>query len=78
MKERERNKFLMYSMYAWGAPLVLLVVSLLMDLHPDITIAHIKPEFGVKACWFKSKYNYDVLLLLTQASSTIYKLIQTC
>jgi len=51
----------MYSIYAWGAPLVMLVVSLLMDLLPDVPSTHIRPEFGVAKCWFRSKYKYSVL-----------------
>jgi hypothetical protein len=54
VKERERKKFLLYSVYAWGAPLIMLVVCLLMDLIPDVPGTFIKPEFGVTKCWFKT------------------------
>jgi len=54
VKERERKKFLIYSIYAWGAPLVMLVVCLLMDLLPDVPSTYIRPEFGVTKCWFKT------------------------
>ncbi|PSN29392.1 G-protein coupled receptor Mth2 [Blattella germanica] len=43
----------MYSCYAWGAPLVMLGVTLFMDLLPDIPDDFIKPEFGVEKCWFR-------------------------
>ncbi|KAJ4439887.1 hypothetical protein ANN_08016 [Periplaneta americana] len=54
VKERERKKFLMYSVYAWGSPLIMLIVCLLMDLLPGIPDTYIKPEFGVKKCWFRT------------------------
>ena len=76
VKERERKKFLLYSVYAWGAPLIMLVVCLLMDLIPDVPGTFIKPEFGVTKCWFKSKYKCGVLMLLILTPSTTYNLAQ--
>ena len=73
-KERERTKFLMYSFYAWGAPLIMLVVAMLMDLIPEVPSTYMKPEFGVTKCWFSSKYTYSILMLLTNTSGTVYNL----
>ncbi|XP_046681532.1 G-protein coupled receptor Mth2-like [Homalodisca vitripennis] len=52
VKEREHKKFIMYSLYAWGCPLIILVITLIIELVPSIPDSFIKPEFGVIKCWF--------------------------
>ena len=71
VRERERKKFLMYSIYAWCAPLIMLVVCVFMDLLPDVPSTYIKPGFGITKCWFNSKYKQSFLLLLTVSISTV-------
>ncbi|XP_068085479.1 probable G-protein coupled receptor Mth-like 1 isoform X2 [Anabrus simplex] len=52
VKEREHKKFIIYSLYSWGCPLIMLAVAMVMDLHPDISDDYIKPKFGDQKCWF--------------------------
>ncbi|KAK7791058.1 hypothetical protein R5R35_007149 [Gryllus longicercus] len=54
VKEREHKKFIIYSLYCWGSPLIMLIICMVMDLHPDIPDSYIKPGFGELKCWFKS------------------------
>ncbi|PNF36788.1 G-protein coupled receptor Mth2 [Cryptotermes secundus] len=54
VKEREHKKFIMYSIYAWGAPFIMLLVCMMLDLVPGIPDEYIKPGFGVTKCWFGS------------------------
>lgn len=52
----ERRRFIMYSLYAWGAPLMLTAFCALMQFLPDIPKHHVLPHFGEKKCWFHSNY----------------------
>ncbi|XP_049956981.1 G-protein coupled receptor Mth2-like isoform X1 [Schistocerca serialis cubense] len=51
-REREHKKFIIYSIYSWGCPLILLSVTLVMQFHNDIPDGLLRPQFGVKKCWF--------------------------
>lgn len=55
-KERDHKKFMLYNVYAWGVPAVILAISLIMDLTPSIPDTFIKPGFGQVKCWFKGKF----------------------
>ncbi|XP_071641333.1 G-protein coupled receptor Mth2 [Temnothorax longispinosus] len=46
--------FFYYSIWAWGCPAVLILVSMAMDLSPTIPMTYVKPAFGSESCWFKS------------------------
>ncbi|CAK9798341.1 G-protein coupled receptor Mth2 [Anthophora quadrimaculata] len=52
VKQRERKKFLIYSIYAWGCASVLTGICVIMDFLPDIPEYFIRPEFGAQSCWF--------------------------
>lgn len=58
-REREHKKFIFYSIYSWGCPLILLGVTLIMQFHNDIPDSVLRPRFGEKKCWFHD----DVTLL---------------
>ncbi|XP_023288840.1 probable G-protein coupled receptor Mth-like 3 isoform X1 [Orussus abietinus] len=51
-KQREKKKFIMYSIYAWGCATLLTAVCMVMDLVPGIPKHYIRPEFGVGSCWY--------------------------
>jgi len=61
-KEMERKFFICYSLYAWCAPLVLVVVSMIFDLMPIIPSSYLKPNFGDNKCWFSSKWHGFVVI----------------
>ncbi|KAJ2948974.1 hypothetical protein O0L34_g5914 [Tuta absoluta] len=49
-----RRRFAWYSAYAIILPLILLIVTITMQLHPAVPSTYLKPNFGVKACWFQT------------------------
>ncbi|XP_053995121.1 G-protein coupled receptor Mth2-like isoform X2 [Hylaeus volcanicus] len=51
-KQRERKKFMIYSIYAWGCASILTGISILMHFLPDIPKHFVRPEFGEESCWF--------------------------
>jgi hypothetical protein len=56
-KQTERKVFRYYSLYAWGLPVLLVVVSMTIDLMPTIPSSYLKPNFGDNKCWFSSKWH---------------------
>ncbi|KAJ8881599.1 hypothetical protein PR048_018085 [Dryococelus australis] len=54
-KEREHKKFIIYSIYAWGSSMLLLLVCLLMDLLPGMPAHVVSPKIGQDRCWFTTK-----------------------
>ncbi|XP_077292898.1 G-protein coupled receptor Mth2-like [Arctopsyche grandis] len=48
----ERRRFLIYSLYAWGSPLILTTICAIMQFHPDIPQHHVLPQIGNSNCWF--------------------------
>jgi len=54
----ETRLFLGYSLYGWGVPLALLVLTATMHFLPE-GYAVLRPHFGVNTCWFHGKaYNF--------------------
>ncbi|XP_072750315.1 G-protein coupled receptor Mth2-like isoform X1 [Anoplolepis gracilipes] len=52
VKQREKKKFIIYSIYAWGSASILTIVCAIMDFVPSVPKDFIRPEFGVVRCWF--------------------------
>ena len=44
--------FIFYSLYAWGIPLVIVVVGQILDNLPNVPNYISKPGFGMGSCWF--------------------------
>lgn len=59
VRQRERKKFIMYSIYAWGSASVLTIICAIMDFVPTVPKELIRPEFGVDRCWFSSECTID-------------------
>ncbi|XP_072949099.1 G-protein coupled receptor Mth2-like [Epargyreus clarus] len=49
-----RRRFAWYCTYAILLPVILLGVTITMDLSPAVPSTYLKPNFGVKGCWFKT------------------------
>jgi len=45
-------RFLMYSLYAWGVPTLIVSVGQILDNVANVPENIIKPDFGVYSCWF--------------------------
>ncbi|XP_071446655.1 G-protein coupled receptor Mth2-like [Hetaerina americana] len=49
---KETKKMLLYSIYAWGVPFLILAVSVTLELLPGLPLNIIKPDFRINICWF--------------------------
>lgn len=47
----QRKKFLMYSLYAWGMPMLMTLVGILSD-QMKILPHYLRPNIGTSSCWF--------------------------
>lgn len=56
-KRRDKRRFLLYGLYAWGVPLILTGLTAAMQFS-DLPNHIIRPGFGTKRCWFVGKWNY--------------------
>ncbi|XP_020295645.1 G-protein coupled receptor Mth2-like isoform X7 [Pseudomyrmex gracilis] len=54
VKQREKKKFIMYSIYAWGSASIFTLVCAIMDFVPSMPKKFIRPEFGAERCWFST------------------------
>ncbi|KYN27327.1 G-protein coupled receptor Mth2 [Trachymyrmex cornetzi] len=54
VKQRERKKFIIYSIYAWGSASLLSIICAIMDFVPSVPKELIRPEIGVTKCWFNT------------------------
>lgn len=54
VKQREKKKFIIYSIYAWGSASILTTVCAIMDFVPTVPKEFIRPEFGAVRCWFNT------------------------
>ena len=47
-----RRRSLFYSIYAWGVPLIIVIIGQILDNNSDLPSNIVKPGFGIKQCWF--------------------------
>ncbi|KAL0103549.1 hypothetical protein PUN28_017664 [Cardiocondyla obscurior] len=52
--QRERKKFVMYSIYAWGCASLFTTICAIMDFVPSVPKELIRPEIGLTKCWFNT------------------------
>lgn len=70
-KGQETYRLVLYELYAWGGPLIIVSVGTIMDqLLNDKYPAVLRPNFGHHSCWFKGKS--------TNARSQYFQLIVNC
>lgn len=62
VKQRERKKFIIYSIYAWGSASILTIICGIMDFVPSVPRNLIRPELGVRSCWLSSTWISTLLL----------------
>nr|XP_029719926.1 probable G-protein coupled receptor Mth-like 1 isoform X2 [Aedes albopictus] len=60
-KSQEICRLRIYEVYAWGVPLVIAGVAVILDNLPDSDAAYLRPRFGEHKCWFRD----DDLEILT-------------
>lgn len=53
-RSKEVKRFIYYSLYAWGFPFLMTILTFLADMYAVIP-KEIKPDIGKSSCWFDSK-----------------------
>jgi len=51
IKHHTARQFIRYSVYAWGSPLIITGVAIILDFVPGIPDSVIKPKYGQRKCW---------------------------
>ncbi|XP_068209578.1 probable G-protein coupled receptor Mth-like 1 isoform X1 [Palaemon carinicauda] len=73
--EKDMQKFLLYSAYAFGCPLIIVVVTFCMQsLSPEASAGLIVPGFGKESCWFadeKAQFLYFYLVIATLNTASL-------
>ncbi|CAB3236733.1 unnamed protein product [Arctia plantaginis] len=72
-----RRRFAWYCVYAILLPILLLVITITMELSPAVPSTFLKPNFGVKGCWFKTDqaalpYFYGPVALILCSNLVIF------
>ena len=75
-KERDDiRKLLFYTMYASGAPMIIIILSVVVEYQPQ-TYAGPRPQFGVERCFFGSDVGsfifFHLPLMIIQVSTSFY------
>ncbi|XP_049946639.1 G-protein coupled receptor Mth2-like [Schistocerca serialis cubense] len=74
-----------YSVFAWLAPALCLVVTLLADIQPSVPPSFVRPSLGTASCWFSNKdaalqYFYGPIGLLFLLNTGLFavSIYRTC
>ncbi|XP_046383439.1 G-protein coupled receptor Mth2-like [Ischnura elegans] len=75
----QKSHFLKYFIFALAVPVIIILVSLVMDLTPSIPSTFLKPQFGVGSCWFLTDaaalpYFYGPITLLIIGNIILFAL----
>lgn len=55
--DSDGQKFLYYSLYAWGSTAAISGVTACLEFSPTVPVtSRFKPAFGAVSCWFQSQY----------------------
>jgi hypothetical protein len=75
---------IIYSLYAWTCPLVLLAMVIVVEFVPNLPTAIPKPNFGEVTCWYNTTYGinlqffvprifgFELFLFFGRQSSCVY------
>ncbi|XP_062550724.1 G-protein coupled receptor Mth2-like isoform X3 [Armigeres subalbatus] len=78
--KNERKRFLYYSLYAWGCPLIAVVLVAVFE-NTELIVEHLRPGFGINNCWFYTdkmvQFLYLYLPLLVLIAANLYFFIVT-
>ncbi|XP_058054277.1 G-protein coupled receptor Mth2-like [Anopheles bellator] len=62
VRSTETKKFLLYSLYAWGCPVLMVAGALVAD-HTDLLPIYLRPQFGTSRCLFVGNKLIEFLYL---------------
>ncbi|XP_032664897.1 probable G-protein coupled receptor Mth-like 3 [Odontomachus brunneus] len=77
VNQREKKKFIMYSIYVWGCTSILTMLSFIMDFFPNISESVISPELGFLKCWLTTDNLYYFLPISITVICNIFLFIST-
>ena len=60
---KNKRKFIWYSLYAWGCPLLFTIAGLVATAYTESDKVKIEPAFGRKTCWINTKLGLLVYFL---------------
>ena len=58
-EEQMGRRLFFYSIYAWGVPLLIVIIGQIMDNAKNLPSNIVKPEFGMLSCWFGKEFVFD-------------------
>lgn len=70
VKQRERRKLIYYSIFAWGSPFILSIVTIIMDFFPEYVPQILRPEFQLGDCFFASIETFELYFFGIRSVST--------
>ncbi|XP_072748802.1 uncharacterized protein [Anoplolepis gracilipes] len=76
VKQQEKRKLIMYSVYAWGSPFIIVITCGIMNTIP-VLINPTRPQFGVNGCWFQGKaylWNFQAVVVISIISSICFSI----
>lgn len=53
--KKEKRRFFLYSLYAWGVPAIIVIVGQILDNVRGLPDWVVKPQFGLLKCFFSGK-----------------------
>lgn len=73
---REWRKFLWYSLYGWGSPLIITIITVCLEFAENLPESVIRPDFGRKSCWMETApafaFFYGPMLILLLMNVCLY------
>ncbi|XP_064122159.1 probable G-protein coupled receptor Mth-like 1 [Macrobrachium nipponense] len=73
--EKDKQKFLLYASYAFGCPLVIVLVTLIIQFLPqEASAGLIVPGFGEESCWFAGELAQFLYFYLAIATLIVLSL----
>lgn len=56
-RHRLGPRFVVYSIYAWGVPTLIVLIGQILDNSADLPNNIVKPNFGKPRCWFEGEFS---------------------
>lgn len=69
-RSSERKRFILFSIYAFGVLVIILVITLLMDF-TDLILKEFRPQFGQERCWIKNDRVLEGIFVYAPISTII-------
>lgn len=71
-KTKEFKQFIFYSIYAWGVPFLITIITFLVEFY-DIVPETFRPNIGEKSCWFNREYKKYLFKILLNVQAPVFR-----